>query len=127
MDPKFANGHVRKGQALEAQLKWRQAAEAYRTGLDFAPDNKTLQFGLKRTQAEDGKKVRWTGASGSAKHPSQPEPEPEPEPPAGDGCRRGYRRTSREGNTPADDERTTRIGPTTDTARGSTRTSRMYH
>ena len=87
MDPKFANGHVRKGQALEAQLKWRQAAEAYRTGLDFAPDNKTLQFGLKRTQAEDGKKVRWTGASGSAKHPTQPEPEPEPEPPAGDGCR----------------------------------------
>eukprot|EP01046_Picozoa_sp_COSAG06_P036542 COSAG06_NODE_4037_length_4638_cov_4.665124_3_plen_905_part_00 len=87
MDPKFANGHVRKGQALEAQLKWRQAAEAYRTGLDFAPDNKTLQFGLKTAQAEDGKKVRWTGASGSVKHPTEPEPEPEPEPPAGDGCR----------------------------------------
>lgn len=75
IDAQFANGHVRKGQALEAMGQWREAVEAYRAGLNFHPDNKTLVFGVRRAEEQEGMKARRTEVRNRA------EPEPEPEAP----------------------------------------------
>ena len=60
IDAQFANGHVRKGQALEAMGQWREAVEAYRAGLSFHPDNKTLKFAVRRAEELKGNKARRT-------------------------------------------------------------------
>lgn len=78
IDAKFANGHVRKGQALEAMGQWREAVEAYRVGLNFHPDNQTLRFAVRRVE-EQGKKTRRSAALHRVRSRTQPEPEPESE------------------------------------------------
>ena len=76
IDAKFANGHVRKGRALEAIGQWREAVEAYRVGLNFNADNQTLKFAVRRAEEQEGKNTQRS----ALRHvPSRTPPELEPE------------------------------------------------
>ncbi|CAB9515834.1 Stress-induced-phosphoprotein 1 [Seminavis robusta] len=44
--PKYAKGHARKGAALHVMKRYSEEVQAYKTGLGYCPDDKTLLQGL---------------------------------------------------------------------------------
>ena len=73
----FTRGWLRKGQAHEALSQWRDAVEAYRSGLDFDPSNDQLKQAHK---AADEAERRVPRSSAPAPAP-RPAPAPSPAPP----------------------------------------------
>ena len=78
----FARGWLRKGQAHEALVQWRDAVEAYRSGLDIDPTNDQLKQAY---TAADEQERRAPRASAPAPAPAPappraPAPAPAPSP-----------------------------------------------
>jgi Ca2+-binding EF-hand superfamily protein len=48
--PKYAKGHARKAAALHALKKFSEEVQAYKVGLGYCPDDKTLMGGLKNAK-----------------------------------------------------------------------------
>ena len=67
----FARGWLRKGQAHEALSQWRDAVEAYRSGLDIDPDNDQLKQAYRLADEAERKAPRTsTPAPAPAKKPA---------------------------------------------------------